>query len=175
MTDIEKKEKMLAEFCRHQGILKGYIFSAIRDYHATEDILQEIAILITKKASDFDFDRPVSPWLTGIAKMYIRRWFQQSVRRPSHISFDMLDQCLTDHSVFEPSEMARRETFLADCLKTLPSTQRRIMSLRYEEGVSCDQVSKMMNRSIQSIYATIKRLKNILRECIDTKHGKDGK
>ena len=92
---------MLAEFCRHQGMLKGYIFSAIRDYYAAEDILQEIAILVTKKASDFDFDRPVAPWLTGIAKMYIRRWFQQSARRPNHISFDMLDQCLAEHHVFD--------------------------------------------------------------------------
>ena len=155
-------------------MLKGYIFSAIRDYYAAEDILQEIAILVTKKASDFDFDRPVAPWLTGIAKMYIRRWFQQSARRPNHISFDMLDQCLAEHHVFESSELLQREAILADCLGNLPSQQRRIMSLRYEGGVSCDLISKKLNRSVQSIYSTIKRLKIVLRECIDTKHERGG-
>jgi RNA polymerase sigma-70 factor (ECF subfamily) len=172
MTDVEKIEKMLEEFFTHQGMLKGYIFSAVRDYHAAEDILQEMAILITQKASDFNFDRPVSPWLTGVAKMHIRRWFQQSGRRPQHVSFDMLDLCLTDHGEFESAAMLRRETFLVDCVESLPSKQRRIMSLRYAEGLSCDRISQTMNRSIQSIYSIIKRLKSALRECINDKQKK---
>ncbi len=174
MTEVEKTEQMLAEFCTHQNMLKGYIFSAIRDYHAAEDMLQEIAILITKKAATFDFDRPVAPWLTGVAKIHIRRWFQQSGRRPLHISFEMLDQCLTDHEGFEAAAMLQRESLLVACVESLPSKQRRIMRLRYAEGLNCERISQMTSRSVQSIYSTIKRLKKSLRECVNARQEKDG-
>ena len=44
MSEITQIEALLRVFHAKRALLRGYIFSATRDYHATEDILQEIAI-----------------------------------------------------------------------------------------------------------------------------------
>jgi RNA polymerase sigma-70 factor (ECF subfamily) len=167
MTDSEKLEKLLREFYAEQTMLKGYVYAAIRDFHATEDIMQEMAIVIAQKAAGFDFERPAVPWFVGVAKNQVLRWFQSKGRKPVHVSFDLLNEAIAQQPEFESAAMAAREAALGYCVVKLPQRQQRIIRLRYVDGHSCDAIAETLHQSVQSIYALLKRTKSALRECVE--------
>lgn len=167
MTESEQIEKLLREYYSQQGMLKGYIYSVIRDYHATDDILQEIAIVVAQKAATFDFDRPTRPWFMGIAKKQIQRWFRAKGKRQVHVSFDLLEDFICENENFTTDAMTSRETALKKCVSKLPAKQKNILNLRYADGMNCEEIAGVVHRSVQGIYAVLKRLKGSLRTCVE--------
>ena len=58
-----------------------------------------------------------------------------------------------------------RRSALLDCLDALPEDSRRILALRYA-GQHAEQLAARFGRSVQGIYALIKRVKQLLRDCV---------
>lgn len=162
-------EALMRQYYAAQDRLRGYVFSATRDYHATEDILQEVAIAVATQASSFDPERPAQPWFIGIARNQLLRWFREQGGRGLAVSIDVLEGCLPEYAAFSEPALSSRQVALKRCLGRLPGGQRRIIRLRYEDGLNCNQIASRVNRSIQSIYATLKRVKRALKECIEAR------
>ncbi|VGO17554.1 ECF RNA polymerase sigma factor SigD [Pontiella desulfatans] len=167
MQDAVQIEALLRRFYANQGKLRGYVFSATRDYHATEDILQEVAIVVAKKASTYDTGRPALPWFMGIARNQIQRFYRSKGREAGHVSFELLEDFLPLFSSFDNEQISDRQVALKGCVEKLPAKQRRIMQLRYVEELDCSQISKTIGNSIQGIYALLKRMKTGLRKCVE--------
>ncbi len=171
MAETTIVEDLLREYYANQRKVYGYIYSAVRDYHATQDIFQEVAIAITRKADTYDTARPALPWFFGIARFEILSWLRTRGKQPTHVSFDVLDECFgeLDSSFSDSSEVSLREQALKTCIEGLPEKQRSILDLRYRKKLSCDRIAVSVNQSIQSIYAVVKRLKVALRDCVSSR------
>jgi len=158
----------MRSYFAEQGRLRGYVFTATRDYHVTDDILQEIAIVIATKGQLFDPTQPPLPWLMGVAKNQVRRWYRESGRAAKNIDIELLDNCVSAMAVFDGEAVSSRQVALRKCLDSLPKGQRQILQSRYEGGLACEQIAARASRSVQSIYALLKRLKLALRQCVDS-------
>ncbi len=167
MSETIQLEALLRVFYANQGKLRGYIFSATRDYHATEDILQEIAIVVAKKAATFDCEREEMPWFMGIARNQIQRWYRMKGREQSNISFEVIEECIPMFESFGSEEVSNRRLALKRCVDRLPGKQKAIMNLRYIDEMDCSQIAENVGRSVQGIYAVLKRLKVELRKCVE--------
>lgn len=167
MTEEEKTELLLRAFYVDQSRLRGYIFTATRDYHATEEILQSTAITIAQKSATFDFSKEMSPWFSGIVRNLILRWFQTQGKAAKHVSLDVIEQCVAEPEDFESGVISTRQIALKSCIQKLPVRQRKIVQLRYVEGKDCSGIAAELGRSVQSIYALLKRMKLELRKCVE--------
>ncbi|MDF7826635.1 sigma-70 family RNA polymerase sigma factor [Pontiellaceae bacterium B12227] len=167
MSEAVQLESLLRRFYANQGKLRGYVFSATRDYHATEDILQEIAIVVAKKASVYDAARPALPWFMGIARNQIQRHYRAKGKEASNVSYELLEDFVPLFASYEKEEITERQVALKKCVEKLPQKQRHIMQMRYVEELDCSQISKTIGRSIQGIYGLLKRMKNGLRKCVE--------
>lgn len=167
MSESELIETLLRTFYANQGKLRGYIFSATRDYHATEDILQEIAIVVAKKASVYDADRPALPWFMGIARNQIQRHYRAKGKESGNVSYELLEDFVPLFASYEMEEISERQVALKKCVDMLPQKQRHIMQMRYVDELDCSQISKTLGRSIQGIYGLLKRMKSGLRKCVE--------
>jgi DNA-directed RNA polymerase specialized sigma24 family protein len=49
------------------GMLMAYIRAGIRDEHAADDVYQETVLAAWKRLDDYDSQKPLGPWLRGIA------------------------------------------------------------------------------------------------------------
>jgi RNA polymerase sigma-70 factor (ECF subfamily) len=169
VSEITQIEALLRVFHAKRALLRGYIFSATRDYHATEDILQEIAIVIATRASSFDFEREALPWLMGIARNHIQRWYRARGKEAAYVSYDILETCMPLFASYDMEEMSDRRRALKECVERLPEKQRDIMRLRYVEEKDCNQISEVLGRSVQGVYSLLKRLKLALRKCVEVR------
>ena len=167
MSESVQIETLMRRFYASQGKLRGYVFSATRDYHATEDILQEIAIVVAKKASVYDKERPALPWFMGIARNQIHRFYRTRGKESVNVSFELLEDCMPCFSSYENENISERQAALRKCVDRLPEKQRRIMQMRYVEELDCSQISKTIDRSVQGIYGLLKRMKAGLRKCVE--------
>lgn len=167
MSESVQLEILLRRYYANQGKLRGYVFSATRDYHATEDILQEVAIVVAKKASVYDASRPALPWFMGIARNQIQRFYRSRGRESGNVSFDLIEECLPFFEAYESEQISDRQVALKNCVDRLPEKQRRIMQMRYVEELDCSQISKTIGRSVQGIYGLLKRMKTGLRKCVE--------
>lgn len=165
--DSEKTERLLRQFYAQQSKLRGYIFSATRNYHATEDILQSVAIVTAQKSSSYDFDKNPAPWFIGIAKNHIKKWYTSQGRNSRNVSLDILEECISDYSNFESDLIANRREALNTCIGKLPSKQKEVVRLRYMHDKSCHTIAEELKRPIQGIYSLLKRLKLELRKCVE--------
>lgn len=167
MTDAEHIEELLHKYYAEQDKLRGYVFAAVREYHATEEILQAVAIVVAQKAATFDLARPTTPWFMGIARNKILQWFRTKGRDANTISFDVLDDCIPHMHPFALPEISYRQHALNHCLNRLPAKQKKIIELRYIDQCDCPDIATQLGRSIQSIYSLLKRLKAELRKCVE--------
>lgn len=167
MSETVLLEALLRRFYANQGKIRGYVFSATRDYHATEDILQEVAIVVAKKASTYDAERPALPWFMGIARNQIQRHYRAKGKAANNVSYELLEDFVPLFSSYESEEISERQVALKKCVDKLPEKQKRIMQMRYVEELDCSQISNAIGRSIQGIYGLLKRMKVGLKKCVE--------
>ncbi len=167
MSETVLLEALLRRFYANQGKIRGFVFSATRDYHATEDILQEVAIVVAKKASTYDTERPALPWFMGIARNQIQRHYRAKGKAANNVSYELLEDFVPLFSSYESEEISDRQVALKRCVDKLPQKQKRIMQMRYVEELDCSQISDTLGRSIQGIYGLLKRMKLGLRKCVE--------
>ena len=54
-------------FLRHQAELKTFVVAVVRDWGRSEDILQEVSIVLWRKFDQYDSTKPFGPWARGVA------------------------------------------------------------------------------------------------------------
>lgn len=167
MDESKQIKILLRQFYAEQDRIRGYVFASTRNYHATEEILQSIAIVVAQKATTYDTAQPSFPWFMGIARNKIFQWYSANKRKSGTISFDVLDDCIGHMEPFESEMLSTRQHALAHCMQRLPERQRQVVELRYLNNCDCSQVAAQIGRSVQSVYSLLKRLKRELRKCID--------
>ena len=170
LANEDKTEKLLRQFYAQQNKLRGYVFSATRNYHATEEILQSTAIVVAQKSGKFDFNKEPVPWFIGIAKNYILKYYRSQGQASSrNVSLELLEECLPDYTSFDTNSVSARREALTICIKKLPTRQKQVIQLRYLEDMGCQGIAEELNRPVQGIYSLLKRLKLELRKCVETR------
>jgi RNA polymerase sigma-70 factor (ECF subfamily) len=152
---------------QYHSALYSYIFACVRSHHDTEDILQNVSVVVMEALEDLRDESGFLPWSREIARRcalaYCRKGQRERALDPDLVralaeAADMLEQ-------FEPSS-PQGEALLA-CLDGLPPRSRRLMILRYASSfVDTQELARRMNQSVQSIYAQVKRIKTALRNCV---------
>lgn len=65
------------------------------------------------------------------------------------------------------AELPARLRALQDCVGKLAKSHRELLRLRYEQGGSVEHVAQAVNRSVDSVYKLLSRIRQALHECID--------
>lgn len=151
---------------KHRHEVLAYLYSALPDYHAVEDIFQEVCLVGVQKAADFQDGTNFAAWARTIARNKLR----EQLRKRSGVLlddafFDSLDRAFEEARAavdFDP-----RKEMLRQCLSELQAAARQIVSLRYDEGLDPAAIASRMGRSRAAVNSLLQRIREILRECVE--------
>jgi RNA polymerase sigma-70 factor, ECF subfamily len=152
---------------QHRTALYGFIYACVRNHDDTEDILQNVSVAVTESFGQLQDEAGFLPWAREIARRRVLA-HRRTARRELPYDPDLV-QALADASdrvEFEEPASVHQAALMA-CLENLPGESRKLIAMRYDG--SSGNVSKLaahFGRSVQSIYAQIKRIKVALRECV---------
>lgn len=151
---------------KHRHELLAYLYSALPDYHAVEDLFQEVCLVVVQKAADFQDGSNFAAWTRTIARHKLR----EQLRKRSGVLlddafFDGLDRAFDEaRAALDPDP---RKEALRLCLSELQEGAKQIVSLRYDEGLDPAAIADRMGKSRVAVNSLLQRIREILKECVE--------
>jgi len=155
-------------------MLVAYLRSGVRDEHAVDDLYQETVLTAWKRLDDYDRDKPIGPWLRGIAGKLMLAYYRKSARTAKPLDAAALDW-LNDR--FAAIHGLSGDTFhdklaaLRECIGALPENYRQPIRLRYTEQRSLPEIAGMLNLAREALKKRMTRGKARLTACLESKLG----
>jgi RNA polymerase sigma-70 factor (ECF subfamily) len=150
----------------HKNKVLRICFGFVRDLEEAEDVAQEVFFKVYKGASGFRGQSAVSTWLYRIAvncslnhirKVKSKAWLPWT--NPS-VGSDEVDQIAgCDEPADVVLERRERRKLLRDALDKLPHNQRTAFTLHGIEGLSYEEIGRIMDCSLSAVESRIHRAK----------------
>jgi RNA polymerase sigma-70 factor (ECF subfamily) len=145
---------------RFHGVVFGLCYRMMRHRQDAEDVVQETFLRALGGIVGFDADRPLRPWLLGIAANRCRTAMSRRARRP-----------IATHSVEEsvdprpgradPDDLAGE---LDRALSLLRTEYRIVFTLFHEQGLPYEEIALAIDRPVGTVKTWLHRARAELAE-----------
>ena len=157
------------EFERHwmkaQASVSAFVHSMVRDYHEAEDIFQEVAIVLAGKFEEYDATRPFTAWAIGFARNRVLSAWKKHSRSPILYDSEVIERIAAGCETLA-EELDRRTPALRRCMEAIGGRSRRILGMRYEEGLKPRHIAERLKMKASAIRAVLFRIRQALRRCM---------
>lgn len=157
---------------RYQKQVYWVIRKMVNSHDDADDLTQEVFIKIYSALKSFREESNLFTWLYRIATNYSINHIRK-IKVKNTVSFEIVTEQVeskekrSDETI---DEKARRK-ILEKAIETLPAKQRAVFNLRYNENLSYEDISKIMNKSVGGIKANyfhaVKKLGDFLKTKIE--------
>jgi RNA polymerase sigma-70 factor (ECF subfamily) len=137
---------------RFQAEVFGLCVRLLNHRHDAEDVAQEVFLRVFRSLRRWDCQRPLKPWIMGIAVNRCRTWMSQRARRPELV--DYLQDTLPGPDADDSSEL-RQEIQAA--LAALRLEYRTAFVLFHEQGQPYEDIALAMDRPVGTIKTWLHR------------------
>ena len=150
---------------RDRARLLGFVTAIVRDPHLADDVFQEVTLLALQRAGRIHSAEHLLLW----ARKTARYKAMEALRaRGGSVALDddVLDALEAEWD--EPGSQTDAEPLddLRACMQRLSPRARRVLELRYGDGLSGAQVAGRLAIGVASVYVTLSRIHKALRECM---------
>ena len=166
-----EQQQILQSLLRYRTVLVRSGLLITQDYHAAEDIYQNLVVKSLNAGLEFENTSGLLAWCRMVLRSEGVDWLKKHGRElalDDSRLLDLLDAEIMDE-LKESREILAWTDMLDDCLKKLNSESQRILKLRYGGERSCGEVARMMEISIESVYKRLSRIHLKLRDCVNSK------
>jgi RNA polymerase sigma-70 factor (ECF subfamily) len=162
--DMGTHEDFLKRFLRHQGDLKAFLGSLVRDRSVAEDLFQEVSLVLWQNYASYDPARPFGAWARGVAVKKVLQGREKSRRLPLAFSPQAIEAVL---GAYERGDAAAPDTEgLRDCVSKLPPRSQQLLRLRYERSLKLGEIAKEVGSSLDAVHKLLSRIRENLHECL---------
>ena len=134
------------------------------DAAEAEDLVQATFLSALENARNYDRQRPLLPWLTGILTNQAKKSWRQHRR-------EIVPDLLTQKDVPGPdleAEYQEVRASLAVALKALPQPYRRVLTLHLEHGLTARAIGELLERPAGTVRSQVVRGLEMLRQTLPT-------
>jgi len=156
-----------------EPVVKGFLLAALPQSCDAEDVLQEVALEVARRYDDYDPTRPFPPWALWIAKIKTADFFRR-VYRDRHLLVGDALEPLAEAACRASLKLEDQSDALEECLKTLSPKNRKLIKLRYREGLSPADIAEKMDTSSGTVRVLLHRIRTALGKCIESRLQQEG-
>lgn len=172
--NTDQASQLAVHWARAEPIVRIYIASAIGQSHVIDDIVQEVATIVTEKFEEYDPAFEFSRWAIGIAKHRVAKSIRTKVRDRHLFSSEMINDLADVVADLQPEADARKAA-LKQCLAELKGRSRQIIDMRYQWGRQVQKIAEELGMSRVAVSAVLLRSRKALALCIETRLKKGGR
>jgi RNA polymerase sigma-70 factor (ECF subfamily) len=138
---------------RYQGVIFGLCFRMLGHRQDAEDVMQETFIRALRGFAGFQRERPLRPWLVGIAANRCRTALARRTSRPPAA---LAGDDLPDHrpGLADPDDLAGE---LERALGGLRPDYRLVFALFHEQNLAYEEISQVLGRPVGTIKTWLHR------------------
>ncbi len=138
-----------------------------RDAHAAEDIFQTVAVKAMSTHVAFEAEAALVSWAFIAMRHAAIDWRRRRSREEVGIEAGLLDRLDADWIARGPE--GGRLAALRECLEDVPAESRRVLELRYADGLGCAEVAAAVGVRLDAVYKRLSRVHSTLRQCVEGK------
>lgn len=151
---------------RHHGSVRRIVTRMLVGRAEGDELVQEVFVAAYQDLRDFDRQRPLAGWLTGIAKHQVLMRLRQ--QRRSHRLLEAYRHEAINRLGNETAESTEpRQAALRDCQAALAPLAARAVELRYQGGLDLAAVAERLGRSLVATRQLLYRIRAQLRACLE--------
>lgn len=147
----------------------NYIFGTLRRLGAPpsdiDDLLQEVFVALYTNWPTIDTERPIRPWLFGVAFRVVRTRRRQRARE---IPFDNLDSIDETNDAEGQLQGVEAIALLRSALERVPSERRAVVAMHDLDGIEIIDIARQLSMTKFGVYARLykgrKELASALRQ-----------
>jgi RNA polymerase sigma-70 factor, ECF subfamily len=161
----DRAGEFISLFTQHSRQVYGYIRALVHHQSDAEDVFQEASRVMWQKFDQYQSGSDFLAWACCISHYEVLMYRRSKARQRLVLREDvyaLLDQEMSDIVV----DMDVRSQALSQCLELLPAGDRHLLSARYSPGATTRFVSESMNRSVDSVYRSLRRIHESLFNCV---------
>lgn len=151
-------------YARHSGRVYSYLKLKLHATGDAEDLLQHTFLKLHQARASYNGLLPFLPWLFSIARNLLIDHVRK--HRPTVIETGKLI-ALADKASQEGA--SESPVSWDDVLKLLPEDQRKLIQLRFEQGLSFEEIARLSGGSKTSIRKRVSRTVQGLRKIFKVK------
>ncbi len=148
-----------------RAMLLGYISSLVRDDHLAEDLFQDVSLVILKKGGELAEPSGFAPWARKIARLEVLNALRKREKAPRPLDAAVLDLVDGEWDAGDRKASLAVDA-LKSCLERLSSKARRLVELRYGEGVGGKDLAGRLAQPLNTVYVALARVHRALSECV---------
>lgn len=164
------KDALIRSFQADRFRLIAYIRALVGDPDLTEELFQEVSVVVLQKIEAFDPSKDLQAWCRGIARNLILRQRERSRRLrifdSDHI-IDLVDAAFEERAREEAVDAQR--SLLRRCMGHLADGSRELLELRYRAGLSLRAIAERLERNEGAVQVALSRVRKWLADCVKSR------
>ena len=167
----EKTMRIQQLFVKHQLGLRAFILSLEPNFTDAEDLLQEVFLVVTRKANEFQEGTNFFAWACTIARYKLLELLRRRARSQA-----LSEEVIEALCAVEPEEQfdESRAAILQHCLEQLAPKARQMMFLRYYGEHSPSQIARLVSWTPNAVRVALSRARSALHQCLERRLRQEG-
>ena len=160
---MELSDEFILELTQVQQRLLSYIYRRVANREQAQEVLQQTNLVLCRKADDFELGTNFNAWAFAVAHYQILSHRQNVVRERLVFS----DEVFLVVDARDEESLVREELkrVLRFCYGKLSQVNQELMKLRYQDGLSFQQVANELNKKISAVRVQVHRIRLNLKKC----------
>lgn len=163
-------EALVGKLLENRDALCAFLYMHLRNWDETEELFQEVSLVIMRKANEELEVRNFRAWSREIARRTLMDYWKKKKKIPVPFSEADLQACENAwlRRDTDPQPLSERMERLKICLEKLPGDLRRMLDLRYEKDFSLRQIASELGRTEGAVQVALSRARSALLHCMQT-------
>ena len=157
-------------YVANEQAIYGFVFSLLQSRADADDVIQETMTQLWERFDEYDRSRPFLPWANRFAYRRVLMHRRREGIRRVYLSEEVLKSLAQDYQTESDWEESRRRA-LKTCLSRLTAEQAELLKHRYEADESLVEIADRLDRTVNSLYKSLQRIRQSLVACVETRLG----
>jgi RNA polymerase sigma-70 factor (ECF subfamily) len=147
--------------------VEGYLAAVVRDRHAVDDLVQEVALAAWTGFAAYTADRPFLGWALGIARHKLHDRWRDLARGRLAVADPGLIEALAVIADDEEDDLAQRRRALRDCLSGIRGRAWDVLQAVHAAGEAPMDIARRLGLSAANVRVILHRARTALRSCVE--------
>ena len=162
-------------YARHATAVYAFVNRRLTTASAADEVTNDTFLQAWRSASSFEGRSSAKTWLYGIAKNKVMDALRSHYRVADHEQPELAGKvCNTADAAPGPYEQAlsrQKGKHLAECFEALSPDHRECMHLSFVEGMTLQEISKVVDAPSNTVGTRIHHAKHKLKACLEGRLG----
>jgi RNA polymerase sigma-70 factor, ECF subfamily len=147
----QTKEGFEILFKQYYEPLCNFVFGMVKDYDASEDVIQELFVKFWEKRNDFPDDISVKAYLYRAARnMALNQIRHFGIKKDFNL-FNRMKMSDAEQGIGNPAETSELQKMIAQAVNELPPERKKIFLMSREDGLKYKEIAGELNISIKTV------------------------